>query len=97
MRRAGLGESRLHHVVTVLRAVYRLARSRRLVTRSPVDELDPSELPRRRNGTDRQRLDEQALAALVRHAVEPFRIGVALLALHRHEAFGGARAPLARR
>ena len=46
--------------LTVLRAVYRLARSRRLVTRSPVDELDPAELPRPRAGTSRPRLDERA-------------------------------------
>ena len=80
MRRKWLSESRCHHVVTVLRAVYRLARSRRLVSRSPLDELDPSELPKRRNATDRPRLDEQELASIVRHAEEPFRIAVALLA-----------------
>jgi len=81
MRRKKLSESRVHQAVTVLRAVYRLARSRRIVTRSPLDELDPSELPKRRTATNRPRLDERQLAALVRHAVEPYRIGVALLAL----------------
>ena len=85
MRRKGLSESRLHHATTVLRAVYRLARSRRLITRSPIDELDPSELPKRRSGPTRPRYNEQELATIVRHAVEPYRIGVALL------AFTGAR------
>ena len=85
MRRKKLSESRLHHALTVFRAVFRLARSRRLVTRSPIDELDPSELPKRRTSTDRPRLDEAQLATIVLHAGEPYRIGVALL------AFTGAR------
>jgi integrase len=64
----------------VLRSIYRLARSRRIVTRSPIDELDPAEMPRRRTGASRPRMDERQIASLVRHAGEPYRIGVALLA-----------------
>jgi hypothetical protein len=64
----------------VLRAIYRLARARRLVTRSPLDDLDPGERPQPR-AVKRRRLDERARASLVRHAADPLRIGVALLAL----------------
>jgi integrase len=64
----------------VLRAIYRLARARRLVTRSPLDDLDPGERPQPR-AVKRRRLDERALASLVRHAADPLRIGVALVAL----------------
>jgi hypothetical protein len=63
-------EATIDNVLGVVRALYRLARSRKYVTRSPVDGLDPSELPqpsRDRNGAGR-RLDETELAALVRHA-----------------------------
>jgi integrase len=80
MRKSGLSESRCHHVTTVLRSVYRLAKSRRLVTRCPVDELDPAEMPKRRAATTRQRLDVRQVADLVRHAPEQYRAGVAILA-----------------
>jgi integrase len=65
---------------TVLRSIYRLARSRRLVTRCPVDELDRSEMPKRPWSKKRDRLDAQQLDTLVRHADEPYRVGVALIA-----------------
>lgn len=58
----------------------RLARARKLVTRSPLDELDPGERPRPRSSTRRRRLDERELDALVRHAVEVYRVAVALIA-----------------
>jgi integrase len=80
-----LGESTLKHSLTVLGAVYRLARSRRgadgrpLVTRSPLDELDPGERPRVRTGK-RRRLDERELSMLVSHAPTHYRVAVTLLA-----------------
>jgi integrase len=80
-----LSESTLKHSLTVLGAIYRLARSRRgadgrpLVTRSPLDGLDPGERPRPRV-VKKRRLDERQLDALVRHAPEPYRVAVALLA-----------------
>jgi integrase len=63
----------------MLGGLYRLARARKIVTRSPLDELDPAERPRSRS-KERPRLDERSLAAIVRHAEEPYRIGIALLA-----------------
>lgn len=60
--------------------VARLARVRKAVTRSPVDELDPSELPRPRPALNQLRLDEEELDALVRYAPETYRAAVALLA-----------------
>jgi integrase len=75
-----LSESTLKHSLTVLGAIYRLARARKLVTRSPLDELDPGERPRPRSNTRRRRLDERELDALVRHAVEVYRVAVALIA-----------------
>lgn len=82
LRARKLSESTLKHSLTVLGAIYRLARSRKLVTRSPLDELDPGERPRTRYGPGGRRLDERELAALVRHASDPaaYRVGVALLA-----------------
>jgi integrase len=75
-----LSESTLKHSLTVLGAIYRLAHARKLVTRSPLDELDPGERPRPRPGTRRRRLDERELDALVRHAGEVYRLAVALIA-----------------
>jgi integrase len=80
MRAKPLSESSLHNACTVLGAVYRLARARRLVTRSPLDELDESERPRRRATTAGRRLDEAQLALLVAHADENYPTAVALLA-----------------
>src|SRR5262249_42651913 len=75
-----LSESSLRHSLTVLRAIFRLARSRRIVTRSPLDEPDPGELPRPKTGGHGRRLDEGELDTLVRHAAESYRVGVALIA-----------------
>jgi integrase len=75
-----LSESTLKHSLTVLGAIYRLARARKLVTRSPLDELDPGERPRPRSSTRRRRLDERELDTLVRHADEVYRVAVALIA-----------------
>jgi integrase len=83
LRARGLSESTLKHSLTVLGAIYRLARSRKIVTRSPLDELAPGERPRTRyGGAIGGRLDERELDALVRHAPDPaaYRVGVALLA-----------------
>jgi integrase len=77
----GLSESSLRHSLTVLRAIFRLARSRRIVTRSPLDDLDPGELPRpATRAAHGRRLDERELDTLVRHATDGYRVAVALLA-----------------
>lgn len=75
-----LSESTAHHTLTVLGAVYRLARARRIVTGSPLDELDSGERPRRAAKTSGRRLDEPELALLVAHAPEVYRTAIALLA-----------------
>jgi integrase len=83
LRKRGLSESSCRNALSTLGSIYRLARSRKLVTRSPLDELDPSERPRPRHDVSKKRrLDERELDALVRHAPEPdaFRVGVAILA-----------------
>jgi integrase len=80
MRKRGLSESTLHHALTVLGAVFRLARARRIITTSPLDELDSGERPRRRAKTTGHRLDEAELALLVAHADETYRTAIALLA-----------------
>lgn len=80
LRADGYAESTLHNALTTVRAVYRLARSRKLVRTSPVDELDPAERPRRKTGGHGRRLDERELDTLVRHAPDGYRVGVAVLA-----------------
>ena len=70
LRDQGLSETTCKNALTVLGAVYRLARSRRLLARSPIDELDAGERPRPKVMKRRQ-LDERSLAALVREAPEP--------------------------
>lgn len=76
-----LSENYIHNVLTVVSAIYRLAIARGLVTRSPIEGLDSSELPRRRPDTSsRQRLDELQLARLVRAAPEHYRTTIAILA-----------------
>ncbi len=75
-----LSEGSLRITLTVLRAVFRLARSRRIVTRSPLDELDPGELPRPRSRKRGRRLDERELDTLVRHASDGYRVATAILA-----------------
>jgi integrase len=80
LRKAGYSESTLHNALTSVRAIYRLARSRRLVKASPVDELDASERPRRKTGGHGRRLDERELDLLVRHAPDGYRTAVAIVA-----------------
>jgi integrase len=75
-----LSESTIHSTLAVLRAIYRLAIARGLVTHSPLEALDSSELPRRRPGTSRRRLlDEQELGRLVRAAPELYRTAIAIM------------------
>jgi integrase len=83
LRARGLSEATLANALRVVRAIYRLARVRKVVTRSPVDELDPSELPRPRPARNQRRLDEQELEALVRHVPQTYRVPIALLAYTR--------------
>jgi integrase len=83
LRERGLSESTCRNTLSTLGSIYRLARSRKLVTRSPLDELDPGERPRpRHDASNGRRLDERELDALVRHAPEPdvCSVGVAILA-----------------
>jgi integrase len=84
-------ESTIANVLKIVRAIYRLARSRGYVSRSPVDGLDPAEQPKPRTERGGRRLDEQDLAALVRHAPDGYRAVVTLLAfsgLRVSEALG---------
>lgn len=46
LRDTGLSEYSVKKALTMIRALYRHARFRKIVTRSPIDELDPTELPR---------------------------------------------------
>jgi hypothetical protein len=50
MRQQGRAEATIASALVVLRGIYRLARTRRLVSRSPVDELDPAERPKPKKG-----------------------------------------------
>jgi integrase len=91
MRQDGRAEATIASALVVLRAVYRLARARRLVTRSPVDELDPAEKPQPTNGGAGRVLDETELDLLVRHVSDGSRSVVTLLAytgLRISEALG---------
>jgi integrase len=75
----------------VLRGLYRHAARRGLVARSPLDGLDPAELPRPDVGNHGRVLDELELAALVRHADLRHRAVVTVLAytgLRLSEALG---------
>jgi integrase len=80
MRRNGYAESSIHNALMPLRGLYRLARSRGLAGRSPFDGLDPSEVPRPVPGGSGRVLDENELAALVRHAIGGYGPAVTLLA-----------------
>jgi integrase len=80
MRAQRLSDSSLHNACTTLGAIFRLARARRIVTRSPLDDLDESERPRRRTTTAGRRLDESELALLVASADETYRTAIAVLA-----------------
>jgi integrase len=92
-----LSESTLHHTLTVLHGIYRLALSRGLVTRSPLDGLDRAELPKRKGDTSgRTLLDEQGVARLVRGAPEHYRTVIAILAYTGCRIFGSPGASLAR-
>jgi integrase len=68
LRERGYSESTVNGVNIVLRAIYRLAQSRRLISRNPVDELDPAERPKPNSGNNGRVLDETELDALARHA-----------------------------
>jgi integrase len=91
MRRKGLAESTVASALVVLRAIYRIAVGRGLVPRSPLDRLDPAELPRPRARGRGRVLDEQELDALVRHADPMYKPVVTALAysgLRLSEAVG---------
>lgn len=93
MRRRKFAESTIASTLVVLRGMYRLALRRGIVARSPLDSLDPAEVPKT-TGSGQQHgriLDEQELAALVRHASPYYRAVVTLLAytgLRLSEALG---------
>jgi integrase len=90
MRARGYSEATIAAALVVLRAIYRLARSRGHTKANPLDGLDPAELPRPTADHGRV-LDEQELAALVRHAAAAYRGPVAVLAysgLRLSEALG---------
>jgi integrase len=80
LRARGLSESTIYGALLVVRTIYRLAIRRGLVARSPIDGLDPAELPRPRRGSAGRVLTEQELAALVRHASDYYRPVVTALA-----------------
>jgi hypothetical protein len=91
MRADEYAESTISRALVVLQGTYRLARSRRLVSRSPVDELDPSERPRPRSNGAGHVLDEAQLALLARHASDRYRPVVTVLCfsgLRLSEALG---------
>jgi integrase len=80
MRKDGFAESSIRNALMPLRGLYRLARSRGLAGRSPFDGLDPTEVPRAIPGGSGRVLDENELAALVRHTIGGYGPGVTLLA-----------------
>jgi integrase len=91
MRTGGYAESTIDSTLGVLGAIYRLARSRGHVSSNPLDGLDPAELPRPSCEPAGRVLDENELAALVRHAPTAYRAPVTLLAysgLRLSEALG---------
>lgn len=91
MRGRGYAESTIDSTLLVLRANYRLAIRRGFVARSPVDGLDPAEIPRPAAGGHGRLLDERELAALVRHTAPPYHAVLVVLAytgLRLSEALG---------
>jgi integrase len=80
MRQGGYGEGTIASALVVLRGIYRLARARRLVAYSPVDELDPAERPKPKKGGAGRVLDEGELELLVRQASYGYRPVVTTLA-----------------
>jgi site-specific recombinase XerD len=79
-RARSYAESTIDSTLIVLRGIFRIALRRGLASRSPVDGLDPAELPRPAVGGHGRVLDERELAALVRHARDPYRAVVTVLA-----------------
>ena len=79
LRARRLSESTLYGALLVVRALYRLAVRRGLISRSPLDGLDPAELPRPQRGGVGRVLTETELAALARHASDYYRPIVTLL------------------
>jgi hypothetical protein len=94
MRQAGFAESSIHNALMPLRGLYRLARSRGLAGRSPFDGLDSSEVPRPLPPSAPRVLDENELAALVRHATGGYAPAVTPARLHRPPGLRSARPPL---
>lgn len=91
MREAGYAEATIGGTLVVLRGIYRLARSRKHVSRSPVDELDPAEMPRPGSNRAGRVLDETGLELLARHAsgrLRPLVILLAFSGLRLSEALG---------
>jgi integrase len=80
LRARGLSDSTICGALLVVRAIYRLAMRRGLVARSPLDGLDPAEMPRPRRGGAGRVLTEQELAVFVRHASDYYRPVVTALA-----------------
>jgi integrase len=80
MRLDSFSESSIYNALLPVRAMYRLARRRGLTGRTPFDGLDPDELPRPSPGGHGRVLDEQELAALVRHATDGYRPALTVLA-----------------
>jgi site-specific recombinase XerD len=80
MREDGYAEATIGGTLVVLRGIYRLARTRKCVSRSPVDELDPAERPRPRPSGRGRILDEGQLELLAWHARGRLRPLVTLLA-----------------
>jgi integrase len=80
LRQDGKAEATIASALVVLRAIYRLARTRKIVTRSPVDELDPAEKPKPKKGGAGGVLDEGELELLARHASDGYRPVVTTLA-----------------
>jgi integrase len=80
LRQDGKAEATIASALVVLRAIYRLARTRKIVTRSPVDELDPAEKPKPKKGGAGRVLDEGELELLARHASDGYRPAVTTLA-----------------
>ena len=91
LRKRRYAESTIYGALHLVRAIYRLAVRRGLVARSPLDGLDPAELPKPKRGGAGRILTETELGALARHASDYHRPVVTLLAfsgLRISEALG---------
>jgi integrase len=80
MRAKGYSENTIVGTLVVLSAIFRLARNRGYVSRSPLDGLDPAERPKAHPARDDRRLDEHELAKLVASAPDGYREIVTVLA-----------------